>query len=1269
MYKHDLPKVLRSNSLTLLSLLLCTNLAFGQLDQDNDGVTDDLDAFPNDPSYWQDTDNDGLPDRWEIQYPNSTEPGDDIDGDGLSNLEEYLSRTNPNNTDTDNDGYSDAEEVINGTLPHSADSDNDGLNDAEEIALDLNPTQRDSDNNGTIDGFELGQIINVSSSNDNFISQQLGTGRNLGAVLSADGRYVLFASEARAISGTRYIEDDDEPGLEQLFESDLYFHDTYTGETTLISRALDGSPANGTNGTRPRQESASLNWQNRRNTGFDMSDDGRFVVFMSNASNLTADNISNYQIYLYDRVDNTIELISRNYDDAPLSGHSYYPSMSSDGRYISYASSTTDFSSPSNVNNFVNIYLYDRIENNTIRVSTNSQGLWPNADVFFSYVSDDGNYVTFETNANNLVSGDTNGTEVLDSNGLPAGIDGGVDIFVHEVSTDITERITVSLYGEQASEEVNVFGISGDGNTILFSTRATELAEIAFDTIPVDRNEYEDVYVYYRDTQETELVSVAYNSSYAASGDSRAQGISTDGNYVLFSSSASDLVSDDNSGLNRQAYLRNLITGETQLISQANDGDPAYQNSGDLRMAISADVQFIAFNSLDTTLTPHAESESYNVYVMQTGIRRLVEQTLSLNTDSLSEDRGAININFLDYDLLSYSGDRPDSGSVSIEDEGATLRMQGNRWQTIALTYEVTPFTILELDYAVEVEAEIQGIGFDTNTLLSGLFRFSGTQNYGSDAYQYTGSGEYQRFVINAGDFLSGEYNYLFFANDDDANVGGEIRFSNISIYESNTIVGLYYEVREGETWESLAEALYGNSAAVESVREFVGQEFELIPGARIPAEEMPETVTAYIEENRAPEVEDAQFTTDEDSTLNTILPTAIDDDGEVVSYNLLSSVSEGNLILSQDGTFSFVPGEAFNTLTTDDSRQVTFTYSATDDYGDTSEAATVTILVTGVNDAPTTLNDILATFQNTDLFINAETLLSNDNDVETPENLSVIQVSNSVNGEATLNTATQTIIFTPNAGFFGEASFDYVITDGENTATATVTLNVEEVDEENRINLMTDYFIRSSLLNFNDYELVSYSVDNPENGTVTVSEDGRTLRMLGNRWQAIALPYTITPNTILEFDFRVTTVAEIQGISFDTDTILSGVFRIAGDQSFGSDAYRYTGDGEYQHFIITVGDFLLGDFNYMFFANDDDANVGGDIEFRNIQLYEPDALVIDAYYEVPEGMTWSQLAELFYGTQAVADLLQAVLENSYDLEEGTQLLQRDFPESFVLQP
>ena len=130
-------------------------------DTDGDGLSDVQELALGTSPTNADTDGDGLFDGWEAANqlnPLSSAGNDgadgDIDGDGLSNLQEQAHGGNPRNADTDGDGLADAQEVQTGTSLYLADTDHDGLSDALESSLNLNPLQPDTDGDDMNDGWE-----------------------------------------------------------------------------------------------------------------------------------------------------------------------------------------------------------------------------------------------------------------------------------------------------------------------------------------------------------------------------------------------------------------------------------------------------------------------------------------------------------------------------------------------------------------------------------------------------------------------------------------------------------------------------------------------------------------------------------------------------------------------------------------------------------------------------------------------------------------------------------------------------------------------------------------------------------------------------------------------------------------------------------------------------------------------------------------------------------------------------------------------------------
>ena len=183
---------------------------------------------------------------------------------------------------------------------------------------------------------------------------------------------------------------------------------------------------------------------------------------------------------------------------------------------------------------------------------------------------------------------------------------------------------------------------------------------------------------------------------------------------------------------------------------------------------------------------------------------------------------------------------------------------------------------------------------------------------------------------------------------------------------------------------------------------------------------------------------------TDEDTSLSLTVPEAShpQDDVAAGGYSLVKGVGESNgkLTFSSDGSYTFEPGSDFDYLAEGETATVSFTYTAKDSDGSVSSPATVTVIVTGVNDAPITYDDNLSATQNTAMTYAAAELLGNDSDLE-GNTLSIASVTSGTGGTAVLNDD-GTVTFTPNENFIGDADFSYIATDGNllsNSAKVTV--------------------------------------------------------------------------------------------------------------------------------------------------------------------------------------------------------------------------------------
>ncbi|MDH4572260.1 Ig-like domain-containing protein [Salinicola acroporae] len=225
-----------------------------------------------------------------------------------------------------------------------------------------------------------------------------------------------------------------------------------------------------------------------------------------------------------------------------------------------------------------------------------------------------------------------------------------------------------------------------------------------------------------------------------------------------------------------------------------------------------------------------------------------------------------------------------------------------------------------------------------------------------------------------------------------------------------------------------------------------------------------PQTVTITVTgTNDVPVAKADTQTTGENATLTSQVPAATDVDGTVESYQLVNGVgnNNGSLSFNSDGSYSFNPGADFDGLAAGQSRDVTFTYTATDNNGGVSAPQTVTITVTGTNDVPVAKADTQTTGENATLNVTAaQGVLANDSDVD-GGTLSVSAVNGVVGsvgqaiagsngGTFTLN-ADGSYSFNPGTAFDRLAAgqtdttqISYTVSDGQGgTATSTLTVTV----------------------------------------------------------------------------------------------------------------------------------------------------------------------------------------------------------------------------------
>lgn len=323
--------------------------------------------------------------------------------------------------------------------------------------------------------------------------------------ISADGRFVVFESDASDLVAN------DNNGFRDVF---LFNREQDTVER--VSFTSNGQEPNG----------PSFHAQ--------ISRDGRFISFQSNATNMTSDEDNNQgDIFVLDRQTQALIRIPMNdneagngtSDDGGLGVIGGKHAQSRDANFIAFASDDPGLL-PNGNDGFGQVYVYERATGNIELVSVNNQRERGNATSKEPSLSADGRFVAFESFANNLVPNDRNFQN---------------DIFVRDRLLGTTERVSVNSNGEEADfvGDSVAPNISEDGRFVVFSSQATNL-------VPDDRG-FPDVFIFDRLSRRIERLSVTSTGA-QANHYSSSPSISLDGRFITFETFASNIIPGDRNG-------------------------------------------------------------------------------------------------------------------------------------------------------------------------------------------------------------------------------------------------------------------------------------------------------------------------------------------------------------------------------------------------------------------------------------------------------------------------------------------------------------------------------------------------------------------------------------------------------------------------------------------------------------------------------------------------------------------------------------------------
>ncbi|MCD8554613.1 VCBS domain-containing protein [Seleniivibrio sp.] len=196
---------------------------------------------------------------------------------------------------------------------------------------------------------------------------------------------------------------------------------------------------------------------------------------------------------------------------------------------------------------------------------------------------------------------------------------------------------------------------------------------------------------------------------------------------------------------------------------------------------------------------------------------------------------------------------------------------------------------------------------------------------------------------------------------------------------------------------------------------------------------------------NDAPVAYAEVITAVEDGNVVTGQLTATDPDvNDTLTFEVASSRVPEGFTLNSDGTYSFDPS-SYDYLAAGEQTTLTVDYMVTDPYGETSYE-TITIVVTGTNDAPVVSDISYSGTEDTSITITAEELLAQATDVD-GDDLSIVEITN-VTGGTIVDNGDGTYTFTPDKDFNGQATFEFSVTDGTETVTATGKIDIAAVND-----------------------------------------------------------------------------------------------------------------------------------------------------------------------------------------------------------------------------
>ena len=436
------------------------------------------------------------------------------------------------------------------------------------------------DNNSCNDIFVRDRVLNTTERISVSNSGEESNGDSYSPSISNDGRYVAYTSYA-----TNLVTNDNNG------YSDVFVYDRLMNITQRVSISNNGDEGNG--------DSCDSS----------ISADGSYIAFSSSASNLATDDTNGYNdVFVYNRISNTIKRISASNTGDEVNGDSYEPSISTNGNFIAFTSYADNLVN-NDINGYSDTFVYNQTSNTIKRISISSKGEEGDGSSYGASISADGNSIAFVSYADNLVTGDNNDRS---------------DVFVYDLNSGTTERISVLNSGEEIQDYSYSPSISGDGRYVAFIVGKLRVS-VALSSINFDNYyPYGIVVIRDRTLKTTEEVSIS-NLYEISDSNCEYPSISADGSCITFSSYADNLVPVDNNCYH--IFVRDT-NNHLQLISGSIN--PNIVKSGDIITikAYSGDVTNITALIFNNKLNLIKQAD--NTWILNYTIQQVQDGTYSV---------------------------------------------------------------------------------------------------------------------------------------------------------------------------------------------------------------------------------------------------------------------------------------------------------------------------------------------------------------------------------------------------------------------------------------------------------------------------------------------------------------------------------------------------------------------------------------------------------------------------------------------------------------